>query len=403
MDNQVVVHAAECVRDADFLLIVAGAGMGKDSGLATFEDTKNRIDAYSNAELTYEDFASPEALSTLDHDLVYGYWGNSFNAYNDASPHEGYNILSRWCEGSLLGKREQVDITHSSGNTSQISRYFIWTTNVDSQFRRTTTTIAGNSFSFGSDRIMEQHGAFARWQCGRNPCCSPQVWEAPAGFRFNVTGGSGELYRAASTASTFNGFGANHPRCISCQDKARPNVLFFGDDDYIEAPEASATYRKYVEWRRQVIKYCKDGQGKLCVIELGCGLEVPSARGEIDRVIGDVYETGVMHEQRHDLAPDSSKSVLPTTDPGISSGGSSGGSSGSARTESSAVVVRINPSAELLDFEQEPARSSEHFMLVQCGAREGLQRIAQAMASQGQVAQQGGKRKRDGTDNKRTD
>jgi NAD-dependent SIR2 family protein deacetylase len=210
VDEQVVARAAAAVSVADFLLLVTGAGMGKDSGMSTFEDIKTQVDAYSSGGLSYEDFASPDALSSLDHDLIYGYWGNQFNTFSDTTPHEGYHILSRWCEGSALEKPAEVELAAVGENTNPVRRYFAWTTNIDSQFQRTTTTIGGNSFSFSPQQLVEQHGAMARWQCGQTPACSQQVWTAPKQFRFNLTTGSDGFIRAPAAAATFNGFGGGY-------------------------------------------------------------------------------------------------------------------------------------------------------------------------------------------------
>ena len=205
-----------------------------------------------------------------------------------------------------------------------------------------------------------------RWQCARNPPCCREVWDAPEAFRFTVVA-DGPLLRAPADAIVLDGFGRNHPRCrreSQCSaggaeaaaegsgtaptgGYARPNVVFFDDDSYIHTPEHEATEDRYRDWLRRVTRLAKGegreggeggergGRRRLVVVEIGCGVEVPSARSHIDCVLGDAGNS-------------------PTVD-----------------------VVRINPSTELLDFEvaalkREGARPP---ICVVAGALEGLVRI----------------------------
>ena len=226
--------AAALLRSADGLLLGAGAGMGVDSGLPDFRGGDGFWRAYpplAAAGIRFVEIANPQAFDT-DPALAWGFYGHRLALYRATAPHAGFAILR------ALGDR----LAHGT---------FIFTSNVDGQFGR-----AG----FAGDRIVECHGSIHHLQCTRP--CTAAIWSADA------------VVPVVDTASCR--MDPPLPRCPHCGALARPNILMFGDDRWLEERTA-AQFTRLDAWRRQV--------GRLVVVELGAGTDVPSVRrmGEAQR------------------------------------------------------------------------------------------------------------------------
>ena len=146
LDPDLLLHAAELIDQADALIVAAGAGIGVDSGLPDFRGNEGFWKAYpalGQAGLEFTAVASPRTFASDPH-LAWGFYGHRLALYRNTVPHEGFAILKRWADESLLGS-------------------FVYTSNVDGQFQR-----AG----FSGDRIVECHGTIHQLQCSK-PC----TWE----------------------------------------------------------------------------------------------------------------------------------------------------------------------------------------------------------------------------------
>ncbi|MCX8113904.1 MAG: NAD-dependent deacetylase [Burkholderiaceae bacterium] len=227
MNGASLRHAAELVREADGLLITAGAGMGVDSGLPDFRGTEGFWRAYpalGRAGLRFESIASPHTFES-DPSLAWGFYGHRLNLYRRTVPHEGFSILKRWADRKPLGA-------------------FVFTSNVDGQFQR-----AG----FDGERIVEVHGSIHHLQC-LEPC-SDSLWSA-TGFEPRI---DDENCRLLSPA----------PTCPRCGSVARPNILMFGDAGWIPT-RTDAQMARLRAWM-------VPGQN-IVAIELGAGTAIPSVR-----------------------------------------------------------------------------------------------------------------------------
>src|SRR6516164_1681415 len=112
-------RAAEAIKDADALLISAGAGMGLDSGLPDFRGTQGFWRAYpaiAKLGLSFEEMANP-AWFREDPALAWAFYGHRLNLYRDTAPHAGFSRLLE------IGK-------------SKPHGYFVFTSNVDGHFQR---------------------------------------------------------------------------------------------------------------------------------------------------------------------------------------------------------------------------------------------------------------------------
>jgi NAD-dependent SIR2 family protein deacetylase len=226
-NDAALARAADLLREADGLLIGAGAGIGVDSGLPDFRGDHGFWRAYpplAARGIRFVEIANPRSFAT-NPELAWGFYGHRLALYRDTAPHEGFAILRD------IGAR----LPHGA---------FVFTSNVDGQFQR-----AG----FGDDRLVECHGSIHHLQCTRP--CSDATWPAEA---------VDPVIDPASCLMT-----PPLPRCPHCGALARPNILMFGDGRWLDA-RTEDQYARFDRWRARV--------ANLVVIELGAGTDVPSVR-----------------------------------------------------------------------------------------------------------------------------
>jgi NAD-dependent SIR2 family protein deacetylase len=231
-----IYTAAAAIRDAGALVITAGAGMGVDSGLPDFRGTSGFWKAYPPYEklgLRFEQLANP-GLFDSDPALAWGFYGHRLNLYRRTRPHAGFRLLLDWAAGKAGG-------------------YFVFTSNVDGHF-----TAAG----FPADRIVECHGSIHHLQCATP--CDDSIW--PAEVRVEID------------PSTLRATGVL-PRCPRCGGLARPNILMFGDRQWL-ADRTDDQQRRYESWLKATAGL------KLTVIECGAGTAIPTVRHESERLAG---------------------------------------------------------------------------------------------------------------------
>ncbi|WP_228895550.1 SIR2 family NAD-dependent protein deacylase [Pseudoduganella aquatica] len=223
--------AAELVSQADALIVAAGAGMGVDSGLPDFRGNQGFWQAYpalGRARMDFGSIASPQAFRD-DPALAWGFYGHRLALYRATVPHAGFALLRAW------GERME----HGAS---------VFTSNVDGQFQ-----LAG----FDPQRVFECHGSIHHLQCmrpHRSHACGA-IWSAQD-FVPDVDADACRLRNAP-------------PACPHCGGLARPNILMFGDGDWLErrAEEQQARLQAWLARTRRPV-----------VIELGAGTAIPSVR-----------------------------------------------------------------------------------------------------------------------------
>jgi len=237
MNSEAIHRAAEVIAGADALLIAAGAGMGVDSGLPDFRGNEGFWNAYPpfrRANLTFVEVANPAWFFTKPRQ-AWGFYGHRLNLYRATDPHAGFAILKRWAATKPAG-------------------HFTFTSNVDGHFQR-----AG----FDDQRIVECHGSIHHLQCA-SPC-GAVIWPADDIAPFID---EADFHAAEPLAE-----------CPRCGRVARPNILMFGDDRWVEQRTMEQESR-FMRWRSKA-------QGaKLAVVEMGAGLAVPTIRRFCERIGG---------------------------------------------------------------------------------------------------------------------
>lgn len=220
-------QAAALIRDADALVIAAGAGMGVDSGLPDFRGSTGfwrEYPALGRARMSFTDVATPHTFRTNPR-LAWGFYGHRLQLYRKTQPHAGFDLLRAWGESKPNG-------------------YFVFTSNVDGQFGK-----AG----FSELLVEECHGSIHHLQCLRD--CTSSIWTA-ADFEPEVNPDSGQLIH-------------DLPQCPHCGGLARPNILMFDDGTWNDQRQQLQLQRK-----RDFLARAQ----KPVVVELGAGGTIATVR-----------------------------------------------------------------------------------------------------------------------------
>jgi NAD-dependent SIR2 family protein deacetylase len=236
--DELYERAARALREAEAILVTAGAGMGVDSGLPDFRGNEGFWNAYppfKKLGLSFIDLANP-AWFHSDPELAWGFYGHRLSLYRKTRPHAGFEILRRW------GQK----VRHGA---------WVFTSNVDGAFQR-----AG----FAADRIVECHGAIDFLQCTQ--ACSLGIVPAD-GYEPDVDEAT---FRARPPL----------PKCSVCGSLARPNILMFGDYGWDDS-RTSAQEERLSSWLGGVGR----GKEKLVVVECGAGSAVPTVRMTSERTV----------------------------------------------------------------------------------------------------------------------
>jgi NAD-dependent SIR2 family protein deacetylase len=166
---------------------------------------------------------------------AWGFYGYRYLLYQRTIPHSGFSILKRWQD-----------------NAGQPG--FVVTSNVDGQFQK-----AG----FSEERIYECHGAIHYLQCTAS--CKKKIWTVPA-LSFDIE--SQQLLAMGDL-----------PFCPYCGEPARPNVLMFGDRDWLSSRTDQQGLQFYA-WKSTM------ATKKIVTIELGAGSTIGGIRRIGERMPG---------------------------------------------------------------------------------------------------------------------
>jgi NAD-dependent SIR2 family protein deacetylase len=224
--QQELEKAARHVGTADMLLVVTGAGMGVDSGLPDFRGNAGFWRAYpalGRNRIDFTSIASPQAFREQPR-MAWGFYGHRLNLYRQTMPHRGYDILKKWGDKCQYGSMS-------------------FTSNVDGHFQR-----AG----FDDEKIVECHGSIHHLQC--LAACTDSIW-------------NNEFVPQVDEENCL--LRNDPPLCPLCGGLARPNILMFGDIEWVDQ-RTRAQHDRLRHW-------LKDAE-RLLVIEIGAGTAVTTTR-----------------------------------------------------------------------------------------------------------------------------
>ena len=174
---------------------------------------------------SFSEMANPTWFQK-DPELAWAFYGHRLNLYRETIPHAGFHILLD------LVKEKNED-------------YFIYTSNVDGQFQK-----AG----FDEEKIYEIHGSIHYLQCLNSK--KHGIWDA-AKVKVDV---DMQKFQAL-----------NIPTCPECGSTARPNIMMFGDWDWLakRSDKQEALFNRWIKSK---------ATKKLAIIEIGAGVAIPSVR-----------------------------------------------------------------------------------------------------------------------------
>lgn len=229
-----IQEAGSIIKKADALLISAGAGMGTDSGVPSFDSEKNFKEAYpewQKAGISYGFITDPKCFRD-NPTLAWAFYGHRLNLYRTTEPHQGFTQLLKIAE------------TKTDGG------YFVFTSNVDGHFQK-----AG----YSEDRIEECLGSVHHLQC--SVPCSNKIWSA------EYT----EIKIDADKLTAQEPL----PRCKKCGAIARPNMQLLGDW-YWNHHRTEAQSHHFGQWIQSV----HERGMPLAILEIGAGTSIANVRAK---------------------------------------------------------------------------------------------------------------------------
>ena len=222
-DPQMLGRAAEAIRAAEGLVVMADAAIGSEAERAEFGGPEAFAQAYpplARQNVGPEVLASP-GIFAQDAALAWGYYGRRIERCRAGAPHEGFAVLRRWLE-------------------AKPQNGFVFTSCVDGGFQRG---------GFAEERIVECRGTLLHVQCAK-PCCAA-TWPVPADLALAI---DPETLRA----------GGAPPRCVRCGGMTRPNVLLAADEAW-SSGRTLAQQVRFRAWQGSLAR------GRFAVIEISGG------------------------------------------------------------------------------------------------------------------------------------
>jgi NAD-dependent SIR2 family protein deacetylase len=241
--KSLIDKAAELVLNCEAILFTSGAGMGVSSGLGTFRGIAAGVwpPLLKHPGLDFTDMSNPQWFekpqgNSEKHNTAnfgYAFWAYRYNAYTSAAPHAGYEIAKRWSQ------------------FKHVKSSFSFTSNIDGHWIKS---------GWDTSAVLECHGSIHYMQC--IAACHEHIWDTDNALNLKVD------------PKTDCAIG-DLPKCRDCKELARPNVLMFGDWQFLSKRlnEQSSHYEKF----KSTITKAK---AKLLIIELGAGTAVPTVRRE---------------------------------------------------------------------------------------------------------------------------
>jgi len=191
MDITSIKHITSYLQDADGIVILAGAGMGVDSGIPDFRGNSG---IWTSEKDTFIKYATADSFHTNPLDS-WNFYINRFLMYSELPPHKGYY--------DLLSLPKDI---------------FVVTSNVDGHFIK-----AG----YDREKLYEIHGNLERIQCG-NRCCDD-------------TQPMPEFTQTLTHVDEI-------PTCPKCWSFSRPQVMMFNDPWFVMQTVNDQSI-KYMNWQ----------------------------------------------------------------------------------------------------------------------------------------------------------
>ncbi|MGK3746820.1 MAG: NAD-dependent SIR2 family protein deacetylase, partial [Bacillariaceae sp.] len=189
-NDNVYRNAAEILLQADYLLILAGAGMSADSGLQTYETMSEKYKEYCNPmKLITVTLGGDDKNKNMDMELeqqqeqqqdeqkeFQNFWYNFAINYTNTKPHKGYDVLNNWCHGKKLKRLNSNSDSNTTTTTcsskveaSSNKKWWVYTSNVDGHFCRYPSFQRSNNNNNNNNNnngnVCEIHGCASSFRC----------------------------------------------------------------------------------------------------------------------------------------------------------------------------------------------------------------------------------------------
>jgi len=228
------------LKTSKCIVITAGAGIGVDSGLASYRGDGGQWGSVeTDTHQSVFEVVNPSAL--VEHpEFGWKMFASRLIEYTKTEPHHGFQILRSWIEQFQLDS-------------------FVLTSNVDQHFLKS---------GFHEDTIRELHGSLFYLQCSEP--CHQEIWQ----HHLNLETIMVDIENR------------NYPTCPKCGKISRPNVYMFRDNTYL--PQRSDRQKEKFE---SFLNRNKDHL--MLVIEIGSGPHVQSIRKKT-RMLGIDYHANIL-------------------------------------------------------------------------------------------------------------
>lgn len=227
--------AQKLIDEASHLIILAGAGMSADLGIATY---------WSGTAAKYASDVSSFGYTNLEH-ATEELWTRDLSSQLMFFNQTWRKMLETEVDSVDSPYRLLLDYINMNKK-----EYFVQTTNVDSAFIR---------MGFDESKICEVHGAYRFSQCLQDP----------------------RDHGVFDTTDPYK----DYSKCIECGNYARPNVMFF-DDLHFNSKRLNYSMDDYSDFR-------EDNASTTVAIEIGAGPTVPTIRNQ-SRILNKRFDIPVI-------------------------------------------------------------------------------------------------------------
>lgn len=287
-----------------------------------------RDEYYLSREKEYSDLADTTLLIE-EPELFWKFWGDCTESYRRTESHNGYHILNKWCAILPQLARSCQDAPRST---------HVYTSNVDGHFRRfnmlqavlteihgcAEESVCSSSIGYFATRnipddvknppenstfkvdIHERIGdAIAKWNRLASEeerlKCRNEIFYTPSRPYLSSEGiyTATAPFRKSESETSVSEQHRGVPMCSVCgKYPLRPHVVMFGDSCPNVMPRIWECTDAYQRWENameeDLLGHVETGRmhtKKLVILELGCGLRVPSVRREVEEVLMDVNQS----------------------------------------------------------------------------------------------------------------
>lgn len=234
MNKELIEQAQNALDEAEYVVILAGAGMSAELGLPVY---------YKGKDIRYGEQIMPSGLTAMEHANAELWYEN-----RELQIEFFHESLKQIIDIPIDDEFNHYQILYSYLKREN-KKYFVMTSNVDRAFARS---------GFAESRLFEIHGSRLKSQCLDHP-------------------EHGVFPTLCNNEKTL---------CPTCQGDTRPNVMFFGDYDF-NTSVASKQQDNYAVYRSRLM-------GKKAVaLEIGAGITVATIRNQ-SAILNHHFDTTVI-------------------------------------------------------------------------------------------------------------